>query len=182
MEITKLLVKLFARQKKVTMCWVPAHVNVRGNEGADAKSREAANSCMIITKPQLPYKDYFPIIKSKLKEAWAEEWTMVEGNKLRSIKDSVQPWPSSQRRSRKEEVLLSRLCIGHTHLTHHHLMEGRPAPYCEDCLVPTSVMHVLAECPSLSDIRQRLYPNTVLDYRPARPIVQTTTPISYKYS
>ena len=63
--------------------------------------------------------------------------------------------------SRKEEILLCLLRIGHTHLTRHHLMDGRPAPYGEDCSVPTPVMHVLAECPSLSVIRQRLYPNTV---------------------
>ena len=53
MEITRWLVRLFARQKKVTLCWVPAQVNVRGIEFADAKAREAANSNMIITKPQL---------------------------------------------------------------------------------------------------------------------------------
>ena len=37
-------------------------------------------------------------------------------------------------------------------------MENRPPQYCEDCIVPLTVKHLLAECPSHSDIRMRLYP------------------------
>ena len=33
-------------------------------------------------------------------------------------------------------------------------------PYCEDCIVPLSVQHVLAECPSLEEERRRFFPNT----------------------
>jgi hypothetical protein len=58
------------------------------------------------------------------------------------------------------EVALCRLRIGHTRLTHSYLIERRPMPYCNDCLVPLTVLHVMAECPSHSDTRQNYYPNT----------------------
>ena len=34
-------------------------------------------------------------------------------------------------------------------------MAGDPQPFCEDCLVPLTVRHLLVECPSLGDLRER---------------------------
>ena len=41
-------------------------------------------------------------------------------------------------------------------------MERGYLPYCEDCLVPLSVKHILAECPTWTDVRRRNFPGTVL--------------------
>ena len=40
-------------------------------------------------------------------------------------------------------------------------MERGHLPYCEDRIVPLSVQHVLAECPSLEEERRRFFPNTL---------------------
>ena len=37
-------------------------------------------------------------------------------------------------------------------------MEGGVQPYCSDCIVPLTVKHLIAECPTFSDIRNRIYP------------------------
>ena len=34
-------------------------------------------------------------------------------------------------------------------------MNKEPQPFCEDCLVPLTVRHFLAECPSLLDARNK---------------------------
>lgn len=34
-------------------------------------------------------------------------------------------------------------------------MNGEPQPYCEACIVPLTVLHIIAECHSLADIRRR---------------------------
>ena len=34
-------------------------------------------------------------------------------------------------------------------------MENDHQPYCEDCLVPLTVRHLLVECPSLGDEREQ---------------------------
>ena len=58
---------------------------------------------------------------------------------------------------RRKEVVLSRLRIGHTRLTHGFLMKKEPQPFCEDCLVPLTVRHLLIECPSLLDARNKYF-------------------------
>ena len=56
---------------------------------------------------------------------------------------------------RRLQVAFCRLRIGHTRVTHRYLMERSPAPYCNDCVVPQTVRHILVECPSLGDLRAR---------------------------
>ena len=41
-------------------------------------------------------------------------------------------------------------------------MERVYLPYCEDCLVPLSVKHILAECPTWTDVRRGHFQGTVL--------------------
>ena len=78
-------------------------------------------------------------------------------NKLRTVKDSVHPWPTSSRVNRQEEVVLARLRIGHTQLTLTHLISGDPTPFCDGCLVPLTVVHMLIECPDYSNKRRRAF-------------------------
>ena len=73
---------------------------------------------------------------------------------MNEITKSVRPWKHYPM-TRKKEVILSRLRIGHTRLTHGFLMCGEPQPFCEDCLVPLTVQHLLIECPSLLDEREK---------------------------
>ena len=109
----------------------------------------------------IPYRDWFPIIRSKIFHKWRDDWHATESNKVRDIKDDVRVWSSSLQRNRKLSIILTRLRIGHTKLTHQYLMENRQQPYCSDCIVPLTVKHVLAECPSHSDIREQMFPETV---------------------
>ena len=75
-------------------------------------------------------------------------------NKMREITDKVMPWKYGTM-PRKWETALCRLRIGHTRLTHGYLMAGDHQPFCDDCLVPLTVRHLLVEFPSLVDIRRR---------------------------
>ena len=60
-------------------------------------------------------------------------------------------------RIRKEEVVLARLRIGHTHLTHRYLLRGEPQPLCQLCTEPLTVKHILVECNALALTRNRFY-------------------------
>jgi ribonuclease HI len=159
-EILTGLVRLAGAGRAVSVCWVPGHVGVRGNERADEAAVNAASSDQAIHSEQVPCREHYPIIKASIRHIWQEQWLNVRENKLRTIKDCVRAWSSSYQISRKMEVALCRLRIGHTRLTHSYLIERRPMPYCNDCLVPLTVLHVMAECPSHSDTRQNHYPNT----------------------
>ena len=144
MEIILWIVRLFTRHKRIQLCWAPAHVNVAGNERADEMAREASTSNRGIHIRSLPNKDYYLIITEKFMKKWSIEWR--DTNKLRAIKDDIMPWPSASRRSRRDEIILCRLRIRYTRLTHRHLIERDQPTYCDDYLVPVIVVHMLAEC------------------------------------
>ena len=50
------------------------------------------------------------------------------------------------RRCRKDEVVLCRARIGHTHLTHSYILRKDPPPQCEHCRCILTVRHNLVEC------------------------------------
>ncbi|MPC89955.1 hypothetical protein E2C01_084920 [Portunus trituberculatus] len=68
---------------------------------------------------------------------------------------TIPQWTYSHIRDRCAQTLLARLRIGHTYLTQRYLMTRDPQPYCDDCLVPLIVRHLLVECPSLIELRHR---------------------------
>ena len=132
----------------VNLCWIPSHVGIEGNEQADKLAKEA--TILPCLPKKLPIEDYQTDIKRQVKNSWHNEWNAVPvTNKLRAIKDSVNPWQSSfQAKNRREETILTRLRIGHTNLTHGYLMSTPhdPIPMCNSCNVRISVKHILTEC------------------------------------
>jgi len=52
-------------------------------------------------------------------------------------------------------VLLNRLGIGHTHLTHSFLLSGNDLPECGTCQCQLTVKHILVECVDLKDVRNK---------------------------
>ena len=65
---------------------------------------------------------------------------------------------------RREEVVIHRIRIGHTRLTHGFLMENKPIPNCPFCdNIPISIRHILLECDDLTNIRTRFYAATDLE-------------------
>lgn len=159
-NIKSVILQIQRIPKQICICWVPAHVGISGNERADNAAREAASSDDPPYNLTTPFRDYFPIFKQKIKRTWQAEWDAAEDNKLHKIKNTIAPWSSSNQKTRHQEVILCRIRIGHTLFSHGHLMERRHPPYCEDCLVPITVKHVLAECPSNTILRLRWFPNT----------------------
>ena len=155
------LIKLQRSNKTINFCWCPSHVGIAGNEAADREAISAAEGTLPRANNMIPYRDWYPIIKRKIRESWNLEWQNIAGNKLRDIKDSIYPWKSSNQKTRKQSIILTRLRIGHTKLTHQYLMEKTHQPYCQSCIVPLSIRHILSECPSLTDQRIAIYPETM---------------------
>ncbi|MPC54013.1 hypothetical protein E2C01_047919 [Portunus trituberculatus] len=70
------------------------------------------------------------------------------------ITTSILPdWTYTHICDRRIQIVLVRLRIGHMYLTQRYLMTRDPQPYCDDCLVPLTVRHLLVKCPSLTDLR-----------------------------
>ena len=155
LEILEWLLLAKQRGKEVAICWVPAHVGVVGNEHADELAKTAASS-VIPRNCKLPYRDLFPQIRESVQSKWQRHWEALRltNKKMRGITSSTRPWHYSSM-PRRWETALCRLRIGHTRLTHGYLMSANPQTFCMDCLILQTVEHLLVECPSLRDERDR---------------------------
>ena len=147
------------RKKSVCFCWIPAHVGIQGNEEADKYAKEASTgSSYQITK--IPHSDMKRPIRAYILKKWQERWSsphLVNNKKYKKIRKSVEYWPSSFQKDRRTEVVLSRLRIGHTKLTHKFILEGGSAPVCDRCDVALSVEHILVHCLRYNEQRRRFH-------------------------
>ena len=146
---------LSTAHKTIFFCWIPSHIGIRGNEAADVAAKESLD--FNITASQVPYTDLKPHINSFIANKWQERWSSCPDNKLFKIKPTLGVWPSGFRNSRKEEVVLSRLRIGHTYFSHSYILRQEDPPECTACQEIYSVRHVLIDCIDLGLIRPRFY-------------------------
>src|SRR5215469_1173588 len=82
-----------------------------------------------------------------------------QNNPLRFIKSTLGKWTTSNRKSRREEVVLARLRIDHTRLTHGHILSGKLRPRCESCNKNLTVFHILVECSQNEAVRASCFPS-----------------------
>ena len=61
---------------------------------------------------------------------------------------------------RREEVVLTRLHIGHTRLTHSYLLEREDQPLCISCNEPFTVKHFLIDCFEFCQVRCQFFQKT----------------------
>ena len=109
----------------------------------------------------LPFQDYISSIHRSFRTSGESHWDqcVADGNKLAQLILSLAPWSSYSQRCRRLEVSLCRLCIGHTRLTHGHLMALDVLPICNHYQVRLSISHILGECPTYSVPCNRVYPS-----------------------
>ena len=163
-DILVLLTNLHRRGKSVSFCWIPSHFGIAGNERADQAAKRASRLRNSRFLP-LPASDFFAVCSASLRRKWQEEWENSGSSKLRVIKPVLMPWSSSFRASRREEVQLCRLRIGHTLATHRYLLCGGCKPRCSRCGEILTVAHVLVSCRCLVPERARFLGSASLSLR-----------------
>ena len=109
--------------------------------------------------PDAPYNDFKPLINSLLRNVWQQSWSdpANQNNKLFTIKPSLGEWLPGLRTNRREVIILARLRIGHSYITHSYLLKGEEEPQCIPYNAPFTIKHVLVDCVDLAPIRQRFF-------------------------
>ena len=151
------LFRISCRHKSVSFCWVPSHVGIRGNELADREAKQATIEADNVQR-RIPHSDLRRPIRSYILKKWQEKWTsplLLNNKKYRNIRDTIEPWLSSFHPIRRVEVVLTRLRIGHTRLTHSYILEGGSVPTCDHCDHLLSVEHILVHCPNYLQQRRK---------------------------
>ena len=148
--------RCLVRGHDIKFCWIPSHVGIAGNEKADQLATSTKN--LMVTSTGLPYQDVKPLVRKALLQTWQSEWDLESANKLHVVKPVLGLWESSSHRNRFHEVLHCRLRIGHSFLTHGHLLCGEDTPDCEHCGESLTVLHVLWLCSGLEQNRRSCFP------------------------
>ncbi|XP_008182880.3 uncharacterized protein LOC100570071 [Acyrthosiphon pisum] len=141
--------------KQISYMWIPGHCNIEGNELADKAAKQAHLANNPLTSPVFTYQDVKRIIAIEAQNQWENKW-VAQTTKLHEIKRTTYPWPFPANISRKQETAITRLRIGHTYITHQHLMKGEEPPDCTQCGSPLTVKHILTECRSYENERREL--------------------------
>ncbi|XP_035204612.1 uncharacterized protein LOC118179551 [Stegodyphus dumicola] len=150
-DVLKLNIKLTCRGFELLYCWVPGHTGIKGNELADI----AAKSAVEMSGRLIPFKDIRCVIKEKIRKKWQQLWDLQLHNKLRRVKPKIEHWDTTS--NRREEVLLTRLRIGHSRVTHNYLLKAENEPICATCNVCLSVYHILIECSYFNNLREKYF-------------------------
>ena len=123
--------------------WIPSHIGITGNSLADSEAKAALQ--LPVTNLPVPYSDFKGLIKSYVDKRWQQSWDTEANNKLHGIQPLIHTQPICSL-PRRDERLIHRLRIGHTHLTHSFRLKKEQPPQCTHCQVPLTVQHILIDC------------------------------------
>ncbi|GBN10855.1 hypothetical protein AVEN_81789-1 [Araneus ventricosus] len=125
----------------IRFCWIPGHVGIRGNEKAD----NAAKGSIIIEDNFVPLADVLQTLTIFENQVWQSTWERRPMNKLFQIQPSVKGFKNPPF-TRKYDVILTRLQIGHAFLTHNYFLHSDPAPLCNRCNCILTIKHIICGC------------------------------------
>lgn len=132
-----------------TLCWIPGHSGIVGNEQADQAAKAARTQ--EVTELPVPADDVIRWAKEKIRLTWEGEWRNERDLFLRKVKPTT--LSGTDRENQEEQRAVTRLRIGHTRLTHEGLFRNERAR-CEVCNVPLTVEHILCTCRKFEDHRR----------------------------
>jgi len=158
-EVLCCIHKILLAGARLVFMWVPSHVGLAGNSAADTAAKAAV--LMPITSLTLPYSDYLPLIRTHILNQWQSSWSLETENKLHAIEPTVYE-TKSYRLPRRDEIIIHRLRIGYTFLTHGYLLKKDSPPQCSACQTQLTVEHVLLHCQTWNAIRANYFTATNL--------------------
>ena len=115
-EVLELVTRLVIKGCKLKFLWVPAHVGIVGNEKADKMAKKALEKLEVEKNVSISKAEVKSVIWGKVNMMWQGKWdSESKGRHLYRIQDSIQVKRLGSS-NRKEEVVLTRLRVGHSAL------------------------------------------------------------------
>jgi len=142
------------QEKTIRLCWIPSHIGIPGNECAYEAAKSAIS--LLISSFKFPPTDLYQNLTSYYQRLWQAHWDACLSDKLHAIKPLL-GYLDVTSLTRRNSVVLQRLYIGHTRLTHSYLLNGEDHPQCKFCSCPLTVFHILIKCPHHDSVRWRYF-------------------------
>ena len=156
-HIMNLLWSLSDKGTRVLFCWVPSHCGIDGNERVDQLAKETLDQD-IDPLASVHYTDMKPLVNSYIQKLVQIKWDVaVHGRDLYLVKPTLGPRKKFQHLTRAEEVVITRLRIGHTKATKSHILSRGPPTGCHHCGQTLTIDHMLLECALLQECRDEYY-------------------------
>jgi ribonuclease HI len=143
-----------SQQCHVTLQWVPAHCGLHGNETADRLAYDGGHLDQQDTAISLKAAKAC-ILRATRANTTATYVSDTHSAHHRSCSDSGSHW-AAEGFSRKEEITVRQLRVGHSPLSNAYLARIDPSrsPACPRCgAASDTISHLLLECPSLAGQR-----------------------------
>ena len=132
------------------------------------------------------YADLKPQVNSYIQQLVQIKWDVaVHGRDLYFVKPTLGPPKKFQHLTRAEEVVITRLRIGHTKATKSHILSRGPPTACHHCGQTLTIDHMLLECAVLQECRDEYYTadslNTLFETIPETCIVEFLREVGFFY-
>ena len=102
---------------------------------------------------------FFPLTAKYAYQIWQKELdeTVLVSNRFHEILPKFPDKLVSSFNIMKENTVLNRLHIGHSHLTHSFILRKEEAPVCVACNVVLTVKRILIECADMLETRKKYF-------------------------
>ena len=132
------------------------------------------------------YADLKPLVNSYIQHLVQIKWDVaVHGSDIYFEKPTLGPLNKFQHLTRTEEVVITRLQIGHTKATKSHILSRGPPTACHHCGQTLTFDHILLECAVLQECRDEYYTadslNTLFETIPETCIVEFLREVGFFY-
>lgn len=149
---------------KIILIWVPGHTNIVGNNLADQAAKQAHQSPVTSTDNYnlLDIKNHIKqhfYNKQRLEWNLTNDWYKNTNYTKTHIIDFLQKTKKTP--TRLDIIKFERLRLGHTKITHGHLMNNTNPIHCTcNTDIIATVTHLLLSCPLHATCREQIFTNT----------------------
>ena len=101
----------------------------------------------------LPARKASSVMVHAIYKQWNHEWISSKHTLLHNARKDIYTIYPSKNLKRQEQVLITRMLISHSALTHSHIYKKEEPRYCETCNVRCTLEHIIVNCQKFQEER-----------------------------